>query len=261
VTVIGDSVLTAVSWDGEPTAILRDGLDVHLEIGICRRLTGTSCPSGGAPTSTLVDVARTLGAKLGPTVLVEVGYNDDAPTFAQGVDEAIATLLAGGVTRILWLNLREAQPHYSGMNAVLVAAARAHPELSIIDWNGHSRGHDSWFQPDGVHLTYDGAVAIATLMHDALAEALLRPLVLAPVTLPVGRVGHPYSARLRTPGGTPPYSWRLLSGPLPRGLRLLADGRILGTPRSRMRLQLVLRATDATWRTGTLRTTLVVVSA
>jgi hypothetical protein len=43
-------------------------------------------------------------------------------------------------------------------------------------------------------------------------------------------VGLPYTQTLAGSGGTPPYSWSLLSGGFPDGLTLSGDGRIVGTP-------------------------------
>jgi hypothetical protein len=258
VTVIGDSVLDAVQSNRGPRSILKQGFDVDLEIGICRRLTGMSCPFQDTEVPTLIDLVRELGPRIGPTVLVEVGYNDDAATFAQSVEEAITAVLGAGATHILWVNMHESQQQYIGMNQVLVAAARRHSEVTIVDWNAYSHDQISWFQDDGIHLFYDGAVGMATLLHAALMDALAAPLVVASAHLPVAHLGQPYSARLLARGGTAPYSWQLTSGPLPSGLRLLADGHITGTPRHNARLRLVVRATDASARTASASTTLVV---
>jgi hypothetical protein len=258
VTVIGDSVLDAVQSNSGPRSILKQGFDVDLEIGICRRLTGTSCPFKDAEVPTLIDVVRELGPRIGPTVLVEVGYNDDAPTFAQSVEEAITAVLDAGARHILWVNMHESQQQYIGMNQVLVAAARRHSEVTIVDWNAYSRDQPSWFQDDGIHLFYDGAIGMATLLHASLLDALAEPLVVTSTHLPVAHVGRAYSARLLAGGGTAPYKWRLISGPLPSGLRLLADGHITGTPRQNAHVRLVFRTTDASARTANASTTLVV---
>jgi hypothetical protein len=46
---------------------------------------------------------------------------------------------------------------YGGDAHRIRAAARAHPKrIKVIDWVRHSRGHGSWFGPDGIHLTYTG---------------------------------------------------------------------------------------------------------
>jgi hypothetical protein len=258
VTVIGDSVLDAVQSNKQPRSILKRGFDVDLEIGICRRLTGVSCPFRDVEVPTLVDVVSKLGPAIGNTVLIEVGYNDPQATFAQSVEDAIAAVLGTGARHILWVNMRESQQQYISMNQVLRAAAQHHSEVTIIDWNAYSHDHSSWLQDDGVHLSYEGAVGMATFLHAALVEALAAPLVVAPTRLPLAHVGELYSARLLAKGGTAPYRWRLTSGPLPSGLHLLADGHITGSPRRAARLRVVFRATDASGRVASTRTTLVV---
>ena len=244
VTVIGDSVLTAVEWNATPLAIFEDGLDLQLDIGVCRTLEGVSCPFEGRTVPTLLDVVASLGPDLGETVLIEAGYNDPAAEFPQRVEDAVEALLAAGVKRILWVNMREWQQQYIGMNRTLVAAAARHPQLTIIDWERASHDHYSWFQGDGIHLVYDGAVAMATLLNASLKEAVAAPLAISTQALPVAYVELPYIARLEATGGNGPYSWRITSGPLPRGLHLLADGRITGEPRRSGRFAIVLQATD-----------------
>lgn len=256
VTVISDSVLTAVSWNATPSAVLGDGFELRMAVGVCRKLTGVSCPFEGGTVETLVDLVARLGPALGPTVVVEVGYSDDPATFSDSVEQSIDALLAAGVKRILWVNMREWQPQYVGMNATLVAAAECHPEVTVVDWNAYSRYHYSWFQSDGIHLVYGGAMAIATLLHREVLEALAPPLVVTTERLPTAQVGIPYSTRLVASGGLGPYTWRLLSGPLPRGLRLLADGTVVGTPRRSGQLRLSFRVTDGGGHTATRSETL-----
>jgi len=52
--------------------------------------------------------------------------------------------------------------------------------------------------------------------------------VFVTATLPNGFLDTAYSAPLATFGGTAPYTWTLLRGPLPAGFGLSADGRISG---------------------------------
>ncbi|MDX6475240.1 MAG: hypothetical protein QOH95_751, partial [Gaiellaceae bacterium] len=213
VTVIGDSVLTAVIWNDKPLATIQQGLDMRLDIGVCRRLAGVSCPYEGGNVPTLLDVVHGLGPNLGKVVLVEMGYNDDAATFAQNVEASIAALLRGGAQRILWANLRGFSQHWIDMNDVLDEAAHRHPELTIVDWDSYSSNRWSWFQGDGIHLVYEGAMAMATLFNSAIRQALAAPATVAETpaplavdtpALPAARVGHAYLARLVATGGSAP---------------------------------------------------------
>lgn len=43
--------------------------------------------------------------------------------------------------------------------------------VMLLDWVRYSRGHGSWFQPDGLHLTFSGAAAYTKLMGKALRFA------------------------------------------------------------------------------------------
>lgn len=56
------------------------------------------------------------------------------------------------------------------------------------------------------------------------------PIAITTSSLPGGTVGSAYSATLTASGGTPPYSWSVVSGQLPAGLTLSNSGVISGTP-------------------------------
>jgi hypothetical protein len=246
VTVIGDSVLTAVEWNAEPLTLLEQGLNVQLQIGICRRLTGLSCPSEDGRVPTLLDVADSLGPELGKVVLVEVGYNDDHDTFAQSVEQSIDALLAAGVQRIIWSNLHGFTQQWIDMNAVLAAAARRHPELTVIDWNDYASNHWSWFQGDAIHLTHEGAMEMASFFRRAI-DQFVAPVVIEPAPLPVAHVGRKYAARFTASGGVGgPYQWRIERGSLPKGLSLRPGGTIDGVPRRSGLINVVVMATDRT---------------
>jgi hypothetical protein len=245
VTVIADSVMTAVTWHSDALAVMQKGLEVRWEVAVCRTLTGTSCPFDGERPTTLVQVVQEDGASLGKTVVVECGYNDPEGTFAQDVESSIDTLLDAGVTKILWVNLHQATPQFVAMNKVLTLVAAAHPQVTLLDWNTYADGHNDWFQTDLIHLTTTGGVGLATFLHAAVWRALAPPLVAAARPLPPAQVGRPYSAQVRVSGGRPPYSWRSVTGPLPRGLHLRPDGRIDGTPLRAGQAQFMLRATDS----------------
>jgi hypothetical protein len=75
-----------------------------------------------------------------------------------------------------------------------------------------------------------------------VAEKLV---VFTPLLRP-GRVGKLYTAKLRTTDGVKPVTWRVLVGPLPRGVRLdRSTGQLFGTPKRSGRFRVTFEATDA----------------
>ena len=58
----------------------------------------------------------------------------------------------------------------AGHDAALVRAeAHKHENrVELLDWVDYAAGHTAWFQPDGLHLTFEGADAMARLFDKAL---------------------------------------------------------------------------------------------
>jgi hypothetical protein len=52
---------------------------------------------------------------------------------------------------------------------VVRSEAKKHKNRTVLlDWVKYSAGHSSWFQPDGLHLTFEGAEAFADLFKKPL---------------------------------------------------------------------------------------------
>jgi len=84
-----------------------------------------------------------------------------------------------------------------------------------------------------VNCTYVGGYFDSSGHMQLFATASYGPLAIATATLAGAAVGRPYMQQLAASGGAGSYSWRVLSGSLPRGLRLAAaTGKIVGTPRA-----------------------------
>jgi hypothetical protein len=234
VTLIGDSVADAIGNTNSAIGIVKQGVDLDVEVAACRRVEGEGCWVEGVRPPSVVQLAKSMGTKLGPNVVVSVGYNDFEDQYAQNIEDALGAFKAAGVKHVWWLTLRAAHHGYVNMNDNIEAAAKQHPELSVIDWNVYSRSHLDWFQGDGIHLVLDGANAMATLIHKTLVEdaVALKPAQIATAALPVARRGKPYAARLRATLGLAPYHWSLLAR-APQGLHLEPDGTIVGRPRAK----------------------------
>ena len=55
---------------------------------------------------------------------------------------------------------------------VIRNAGERYPErIKVLDWVHYSAGHSSWFQPDGLHLTFSGAKAFARLLKKLIPLA------------------------------------------------------------------------------------------
>jgi hypothetical protein len=258
VTVIGDSVADAIPGDDRAVEILKQGIDLDLEVAACRRVDQESCPDGNVRPPNVVELAKAMGPKLGPNVVVSVGYNDFESFYAQNIENALAAFKDAGVKHVWWLTLRAAHHPYLNMNDDIEAAAAHHPELSVIDWNVYSRSHPDWFQADGLHLLGPGAEAMAALIHKTLLAAGVasKPVQVATAALPVARRGRPYAARLAATQGLAPFRWSLLAR-APKGIHLEADGRIIGRPLAAPGTYVLnVRVTDSAGSFATRRLTL-----
>ena len=262
VTLIGDSIATAIALEPDAQRILGRGIDLDLQVAPCRRIVGAGCPYEGKVPPSLVELLPSL--RLGSTVVVATGYNDYEHTFASTIETALTALHNAGVKNVLWLTLREERQSYAHMNDLIRAASKRDPELTAVDWNLYSRSHPGWFQPDGLHLGLDGAMALATLVHKELDDLGLvtnptpRALAIATTRLPAGHIGRRYTARLLTTGGSAPIRWVRAKGALPTGLTLRPNGNVSGTPRAAGRQYVLLRATDADGRSVARRFTITV---
>jgi len=164
VTVIGDSVITAVAYTSQARSLLGHDIDLHFLAVVCRRLVQASCWYNGTRPPTALDVIQTSGQSLGATVIVESGYNEYVQQYPDDLDTVMRALTAVGVENVLWMTLREQRPDYATMNAQIRAAALRWPQLTVVDWNDASKDH-AWFGDDGLHLNYPGALGMARLLR------------------------------------------------------------------------------------------------
>jgi len=164
VTVIGDSVVTAVMYTAQARALLGQNVDLRFLAAVCRRLVQPSCWYKGTRPQTALDLVQSAGASLGGTVIVESGYNEYVDQYPSDLDTLMRALAAAGVKTVLWVTLKEERQSYSTMNVQIRAASARWPQLVVVDWNAASNSQP-WFVGDGLHLDYDGAMGMARLLR------------------------------------------------------------------------------------------------
>ena len=89
-----------------------------------------------------------------------------------------------------------------------------------------------------------GGASVARTVS-VVEAAFISPVVIAANALPQGTTGTGYSANVVASGGTPPYSWSVVSGALPAGLSLSSSGAITGTPTGATHAAFTVQVTDS----------------
>jgi len=170
VTFVGDSVPAAISYVSGAQAELQRGMRVTFDLRVCRRLVLPSCEFQGSRPSTTLEAVKAYGRSLGDVLIVDVGYNESGEGYRQGIDQVMRAALRQGVTRVVWVTLRETSSVYQGTNVAIKAAARRWPQLHVADWEAYSRGKP-WYRDSGPHLTPTGAVELAAFLRRHVLEA------------------------------------------------------------------------------------------
>lgn len=255
VTLITDSVGGSLAWNATAGAVFARGLDVDFELHPCSRLASTGCPAGSSAPPSALQVIRERGRRLGPNVVLDVGYNDDPHAYAAAVESTLRALRRARVQHVFWVTLRAANRQYAEIDDVIRTAGRRHRDVSVVDWDACARGHPEWFGGDGIHLTAAGAVGHAVCLRRGVLRVLLAPPPLdVELALPT-RLTRGFRATLVASGGRAPYRFRVTG--LPRGLRQRGDVLLGGTLVSgRYRLRVQVR--DARGRSGVVLVPLVV---
>jgi len=173
VTFVGDSVSASISNAKAAQKQLKRGLDVRLDVKVCRRLVQPSCAFQGTTPTTALQAVQSYGRSLGTVLVVKVGYNEGPFGYGHGIDRVMRAALANGVTGVVWVTLRESGHNsslYRGTNLAIEKAARRWPRLLVADWNAYSAGKP-WFGSDGLHLSATGATELARFLRPYVFRA------------------------------------------------------------------------------------------
>ncbi len=102
--------------------------------------------------------------------LVVLGLGADASVTAGQIQQAKKIL--GPKRKLGLVTPRELGGGESNDARVIRNAGQRDPErVKVLDWVHYSAGHSSWFQPDGLHLTFSGAKAFARLLKKLIPIA------------------------------------------------------------------------------------------
>lgn len=171
VTIFGDSVAAAFSWDPTARKVLERGDRLTFDLSPCGRLTEPGCITPPPP-SVLKEV-RSMGRRIGPTAVVLVGYNDNPHIYAAGIGKVLRAMHRRGVKHVLWLTLRAVNKQYRLVNEVIHGASARFRWMTVLDWNSYSVDHPSWFATDNIHLSSLGGVQLAIFIHRELKQLRL----------------------------------------------------------------------------------------
>lgn len=177
VTIFSDSVGAALNWDSTAKRIIEHGNRVLFELHPCGRLVQAGCLS--PPPPSVLGTVRALGRRIGPTVVVFVGYNDSPLIYRNGLPVVLKAMRRRGVKHVIWLTLRAVSKQYVDINEAIYAARQKwRPLMTVLDWNHYSSSHTSWYESDGIHLSGAGAIGFATYLHRSLKRlGLTGPLL------------------------------------------------------------------------------------
>jgi len=167
VTIFGDSVAAAFTWDPAARLVLARGDRLTLDLSPCGRLIQPGCVT---PAPSVLKKVELLGRRIGPTAVLLVGYNDDPHIYAAGIGQVLEAMQRRGVKHVLWLTLRAVNKEYRLINEVIHGASARYHWMTVLDWNAYSRNRPSWFASDSIHLSALGAVQLAIFIHRGLKE-------------------------------------------------------------------------------------------
>jgi len=102
--------------------------------------------------------------------LVVIALGADAEISGGQVEAALHILGRG--RKLGLVTPRETGGGQSNDATVVRNEGQRHPDrIKVLDWVAYSSGHPEWFQPDGLHLTFNGAHAFTRLLRKLIPLA------------------------------------------------------------------------------------------
>ncbi len=126
-----------------------------------------------------LDAIEAHRGELTDSLVLSFGANDagNPATFRSRVERVLAA--TASVPHVYWLTIREVRDYYPAANQVLREVAAAHPNVTVVDWNGATVGSSGLTAGDGLHLTGAGAARMADVLVGAVVNGAA-PIAAAP---------------------------------------------------------------------------------
>lgn len=115
----------------------------------------------------VVDKLRAKG-KLGSRVIINLGTNG---AFNSNQLRKLLTSLEDA-QQVVLVNTRVPKKWQNTVNTLLTKVAAEFPNAMVVDWHSSSKGKDSYFYEDGVHLRREGAKSYAALVAKAIQKEI-----------------------------------------------------------------------------------------
>lgn len=238
-------------------------------------LTGVSCQdatdctavghyTSTSTTSALIDVLSN-----GVWTGYSSGLGNDPALYSVGCDPTGACIAPGGTGTVILVNAPPPPPLVISPTSLSNGVRNVAYSAQLTATGGGARPDTfslvSGSLPAGLTLSSSGAISgtpttpgtstftvrVADSQNPvdtatATLSLTIVPVEVTPTTLPGAPIDAAYKTTLGAIGGTGPYTWKLMSGTLPKGLTLASTGVVSGTPTVLGTSTFTVQVTDAT---------------
>jgi|GEM_PF-1628498 len=235
-----------VTVNGSASATVNGVTVSNLSVDVAGVVTANvlaACPATNASfTLTVTDGA---GASANATLNVTV-TNNTQPVLTYATNQSVA---AGGS---LTINPATGPSDNGSLSAIVVQSQGSYTGTISVN-SGNGIVSLSGAKPGGQHTITIRATDNCGAMTDATFTLTVTcpTITVNPATLPNGTVGTAYNQTVSATGGAALYSFMLLSGTLPNGLNLAANGNLTGTLTQNGDFTFTIKVTDANGCMGT----------
>ncbi len=177
VLVIGDSVFTAFNHVASAREVLDSQQKTMFAVQGCQKLVEPGC-FAWVKLSALDQLKKNAG-RFSDVVVIGTGYNDRIGTPFRNAVLAITQEAARQGVDVVWITYRQVR-HVRGkattMNKQLGKLDPKIENLHVADWQSFSEGKEEsgWFRGDRIHLVTPGAVGLAQLINQSVAEVVAK---------------------------------------------------------------------------------------